>query len=166
VDKDLTTLVDALIDAECIYTMGWGPSHYIADIFTMRMKLMGLKSHSLKRRDATLINEVGQIQSRDALIVFEMPPYVHEVLTAVKLAKSTQTDIFLVTDKSQCPVIEYAALSFFCSTDTSLFGNSMTGLLFWVNLISSQMMLKIKDKVMVKLEKQRKIFKDSRYYIQ
>ncbi len=164
--KDLAALVDALTSAQCIYTMGWGPSHYIADIFTMRMKLMGLKSQSLKRRDGTLLHEAGQVQPQDALIVFEMPPYVHEVLAAARLAKSTGTKIFLVTDKSQCPVIEQASLTFFCSTDTSLFGNSMTGLLFWVNLVSSQIMLRLKDRVMAKLENQQKIFRDPRYYIQ
>jgi hypothetical protein len=42
----------------------------------------------------------------------------------------------------------------------------MTGLLFWVNLVSSQIMLRLKDRVMAKLENQQKIFRDPRYYIQ
>ncbi len=41
-DKDLDSLVDTIVAAKTIYTMGWGPSHYAADIFSMRMKLIGL----------------------------------------------------------------------------------------------------------------------------
>ncbi len=62
-DKDLDSLVDTIVDAKTIYTMGWGPSHYAADIMSMRMKLMGLESHRLKRDNGTLIGEAHRLLS-------------------------------------------------------------------------------------------------------
>jgi len=115
--------------------------------------------------NATLVDEARRVDSSDILIVFEMPPYVHEVLSAVKVAKRAGVTVIVVTDKPQCPLNEYSDMSFYCSTKTELFGNSMTGLLFWVNLVSSQLMFRLKDKVMGILEKQQEMFKDSRYYI-
>jgi len=165
-EQDLTRFVENIVKASCIYTMGWGPSHYIADIFTMRMRLMGLTSNSLKRENTTLADEAERVTASDFLIVFEMPPYVHEVLSAVQVAKKNKAYVIVVTDKPQCPLMEHADMFFHCSTKTPLFGNSMTSLLFWVNLVSSQMMFRLKNNVMEKLEKQQELFKDPRYYIQ
>lgn len=165
-DKDLDSLVDTIVAAKTIYTMGWGPSHYAADIFSMRMKLIGLESHRLKRDNGTLIEEAQRLTAFDVLIVFEMPPYVHESLAAARVAAKNNTAIVLVADKPQCPIVEMAAHTYYCGTESILFGNSLLSFIFWINLVSSQVIYRLKIQVMGHLEKQQELFKDDRYFIQ
>ncbi len=146
--------------------MGWGPSHYAADIFSMRMKLIGLESYRLKRDNATLIEEAQRITSSDILIVFEMPSYVHESLAAARAAAKNNTTIVLVADKPQCPIVEMASHTYYCGTESILFGNSLLSFIFWINLVSSQVIYRLKIQVMGHLEKQQELFKDDRYFIQ
>jgi len=165
-DKDLDSLVDALVNAKTIYTMGWGPTHHAADILSMRMKLMGLESHRLKKDNGTLIDEAARLKASDILVVFEIPPYVHESLAAARAAAKNNTPIVLVANSPQCPIAEVASHTYYCPTEAILFGNSLLSFIFWINLISSQVIYRLKSQVMGFLEKQRELFKDDRYFIQ
>ena len=126
---------------------------------------MGFSAKTIQRQMVTLVEEISSLKSSDLLVVFELQPYVYEVLDAVSLANSRGVEIVVVTDKPQCPLIEFASYSFYCGTETEFFGNSLIGLLFWVNLLTSEVIYQMKEEVMDSLENQREIFKNTRYYI-
>ncbi len=166
-DEDaLEALCQKIIAAKSIHTMAWGFSSHLAELFGLRMKIMGLACEHIKRRNGTLLEEIAHLTDQSLLIVFEMPPYVHEVLDAVTAARAKGVSIVVVTDKPICPLLKFADLHFCCQTESRFFGNSLTAPLVWVNLITSQVIFKLKDQVMDRLEEQRAIFKNERYYIQ
>lgn len=165
-EASLETLCREIQAATAVHTMAWGFSSHLADIFTLRMKIMGLACDTIRRQTGTLLEESSHLVEGHLLIVFEMPPYVHEVMDAVAAARQRGVYIVVVTDKPVCPLLRYADLHFCCRTETRFFGNSLTAPLFFVNLITSQVIFRLKDRVMARLEDQRTIFKNDRYYIQ
>lgn len=165
-DNDLAELTDLIIGADEVHTLSWGLSGHLAEIFSLRMKLMGIRCNTLKRRYGTLIEETSLLKAGDLLLVFEIPPYTHEIIDTVRRLAAKKITIVLVAGTPRCPLTEFATLSFFCATDTMFFGNSLMGPLFWVNLVSSLVIYRKKDKVMDILEEQQKIFNDAKYYCQ
>lgn len=165
-EKDLTRIANLLVSTPNIYTLSWGVSTSIAEIFAFRMKLMGIHCMPITRRHGTLIEEASLLQKKDLVFVFEIPPYNKEVIDAVKYLSKKGIKLVLITDSPRCPIREYAEIAFSCATNAKFFGNSLTGPLFWVNLVSSLVIYREKDKVLDRLEQQQKIFNDERYYHQ
>ncbi len=162
----LERLIDMITAAEELHTLTWGVSGHIAEIFALRMRMMGIRCSNITRKHGTLLEETSLLREGDSVIVFEIPPYNQEVIDAVKRLFEQKVRVVLVTDSARCPVVEFATLSFFCPTDAMFFGNSLMGPLFWVNLVSSMVIYRQKEKVMGQLEEQQKLFTDSRYYCQ
>lgn len=165
-EEDLTRITNLLVSSPNIYTLSWGVSTAIAEIFSLRMKLMGIRCTPITRRHGTLIEETSLLKKDDLVLVFEIPPYNREVIDAVKHLSKRGITLVLITDSPRCPVTEYAEIAFSCATNAKFFGNSLTGPLFWVNLVSSLVIYREKDRVMEILEQQQKIFNDKRYYHQ
>ncbi len=165
-EKSADRLVDLIVAGPPIFTMSCGTSRHMADLFTQRMKIMGLRATTLQRENNTLPEEATRLREGDLLVVFEFPPYAEEVLHAVEIATRRGVTVAVVTDKPICPLAALTDLVFFCATDTRFFGNSFVAPLFWINMVTSQAMFRLKDSVMDTLEEQQKIFKDPRYYIQ
>ena len=165
-DAALEDLCRRIIGARSVHTLAWGFSSHLAELFALRMKIMGLGCETIRRQTGTLLEETSHLDDGSLLIVFEMPPYVHEVMDAVAAAREKGVSVVVVTDKPVCPLLKFADLHFCCQTETRFFGNSLTAPLFFVNLITSQVIFMLKDRVMDRLEQQRAIFKNPRYYIQ
>ncbi|PIE32480.1 hypothetical protein CSA56_15425 [candidate division KSB3 bacterium] len=163
--EDFDRIVDTILSTNSIRTMGWGISSYAAEVLTLRLKLIGLKCETLQRRTATLVEEVSRLAPSALFITFEFRPYMYEVLDAVRLAKSRNMTLVLVTDTPQCPLIEFVDYIFYCETETEFFGNSLIGPLFWVNLLTSEVIYRMKDNIMDTLERQQEILTNLRYYI-
>lgn len=165
-EADLNRITDLLVSGRNIYTLSWGVSTTIAEIFALRMKLMGIRCTPITRRHGTLIEETSLLKKDDLVLVFEMPPYTKEVIEAVTRLSEKRITLVLITDSPRCPISEYAEIAFSCATNARFFGNSLTGPLFWVNLVSSLVIYREKDRVLEILEQQQKIFNDERYYHQ
>lgn len=162
---DLYAFIQKVLKANSIYTMGWGISSVLADVLSFRLQFMGFKSFILDRSKVTLLEQIIQVKKDDLLIVFEFPNYVYEVLDAVKAAHKNGIDIVLVTDKENCPLIPYAKIIFFCSTKSQFFGNSLVGPLFFLNVVTSEILVNVKEKAVMALEEQKKVLFNDRYYI-
>ncbi|WP_163335867.1 MurR/RpiR family transcriptional regulator [Desulfopila sp. IMCC35008] len=165
-ETDLSRISDLLVSGRNIYTLSWGVSTTIAEIFALRMKLMGIRCTPISRRHGTLIEETSLLRKNDLVLVFEIPPYNREVIEAVKNLSERKITLVLITDSPRCPISKYAEIAFSCATNARFFGNSLTGPLFWVNLVSSLVIYREKDRVLEILEQQQKIFNDERYYHQ
>ncbi len=162
----LARVTDSILAAKEVNTLSWGVSGNIADIFSMRMRLMGIRCNTIKRNHGTLMEESAMLKKGDLVLVFEIPPYNTEVIDSVAKLHDKGCKIIVVTDSPRCPITEYCEFSFYGTTGAMFFGNSLTGLLFWVNLISSLVIYKRKDKVMGVLTERQKFFDDAKYYHQ
>ncbi len=163
--EDLMALADRIIATDSVHAMAWGISRCLVELLSLRLKIVGKSCESIGRMYGTLLEETAHLNDRSLLIVFELPPYVHEALDAVKAARKKGVHIVVVTDQPVCPLLKYADMSFCCRADTRFFGNSLTGTLFWVNMLTSQVIYQLKDKVLDRLEEQRSIFNHDRYYV-
>jgi len=165
-EKDLAKVTGMLLEADELYTLSWGISGTIADIFSHRMKLMGIRCHSIRRNQGTLVEECALLREGDLVVVFEIPPYSIEVIEVCEKLKDKGCRVVTVTDSARCPLTKSSDVTFYCGTDAVFFGNSLTGPLFWVNLVSSLVIYQRKEKVMAVLKERQKIFDDGKYYYQ
>lgn len=165
-EKALARVTELIIAAREINTLSWGVTGNIADIFALRMRLMGIRCNTIRRNHGTLMEESVMLKKGDFVLVFEIPPYNTEVIETVRKLYDKGCKLVVVTDSPRCPITEYCEFSFYCTTGAMFFGNSLTGLLFWVNLISSLAIYQQKDKVMGVLTERQRIFDDARYYHQ
>lgn len=164
--KDLERVTEMIIRAAEIFTLSWGVSGNVAEIFSLRMKLMGIRCNTIVRKQGVLVEEVALLKKGDLVLVFEIPPYNNEVIEAVRALRERGCVIVIVTDSPRCPIVEHGDLVFFCATNAMFFGNSLSGPLFWVNLVSSLVIYQRKDKVMEILKERQKIFDDRKHYHQ
>ncbi|MFW2367988.1 MAG: MurR/RpiR family transcriptional regulator [Desulforhopalus sp.] len=164
--KDLERVTEMIIEADEIHTLSWGISGNVAEIFSLRMKLMGIRCNTIVRKQGVLVEEVALLKKGDLVLVFEIPPYNNEVIEAVCALREKGCVIVIVTDSPRCPIAEYGDLVFFCATNAMFFGNSLSGSLFWVNLVSSLVIYQRKDKVIEILKERQKIFDDRKHYHQ
>lgn len=165
-ESDLERMVQLILGAGEVHTLSWGISGNIAEIFGHRMKLMGIRCNTIKRQQGTLIEECALLRAGDLVLVFEIPPYNNELIEAVSTLKEKGCIVVTITDSPRCPLVEYSELIFFCATNAMFFGNSLSGPLLWVNLVSSLVIYQQKEKVMAVLEERQKMFDDDKYYHQ
>lgn len=162
--RQIDALIEALLKAREIHTMSWGISGHLAEFFALRMKMIGIRCNNITRKHGTLAEESALLQAGDLLLVFEFPPYNLEVIEAVRRLVDRKVRITVITDSPRCPLTELAESTFYCPTDAMFFGNSFIGPLFWVNLVSSMVLYRNKDKVMDILEERQQFFDDTRFY--
>jgi DNA-binding MurR/RpiR family transcriptional regulator len=162
--EDLTVVVEMILASGEMFTLSWGVSGTIAEIFSHRLRLMGIRCTNLRRNHGLLLEETALLQADDLVVVFELPPYNTEMIETVKRLKEKKVRIVTVTDSPGCPLTKDADFSFFCGTEAMFFGNSLSGPLFWVNLISSLIIYRKKDRVVGILEERQRFFNDEKYY--
>lgn len=162
--NDLQKAVQLIGGAKEIHTLSWGISGHLAEMFTIRTRLLGIRCSMIKRHLGILLEETAHLHQDDVVILFEFPPYSKEILETVESLKKRGVHIILVTDSNNCPAISYAEVSFFCITDTLFFGNSFVAPLFWVNLITSLVMDTNREYALAALKRQQDIFNKKRYY--
>lgn len=164
-ETDLITLRDLIIQADTVHAMAWGVSNLLSDVLALRLKMMGRRCECIRRLNGTLLEETLHLNEGDLLLVFELAPYGIETLEAVKAFKQRGGIVVVVTDRPTCPLLKYADLSFLCGTDSQFFGNSMVAPLALINLITSLVIFHLKDQVIDKLEEQRSILNNKKYYL-
>ena len=165
-DEDLAAATNLFAGTEEMYTLSWGISTALAEIFTFRMTMMGVRCTPVTRRVGTLVEESLLLRSGDLVVVFELPPYNRETAEAVQKLHGRGAQLIVVTDSPRCPLTPFAALTFFCATGTSSFGNSLLGPLFWVNLVTSLVMYRKKERVLELLKERQASYNDDKYYFQ
>ena len=163
-EEDLVSLVHMILQAGELYTLSWGISGHLAEIFAHRMKMIGIRCNVVRRHHGTLVEEAALIKSGELVLVFEIPPYNLESSDAVNMLVEKGARLVLITDSPRCPLVPLVQLAFYCPTSASFFGNSLVGPLSWVNLLSSLVLYEKRDNVLDLLENQEKIFADKRYY--
>lgn len=163
-EEEGARLVRSILDAGEIFTLSWGISGHLAEIFAQRMKMIGIRCTTISRRHGTLVEEAALVQKGELVLVFEIPPYNRETSEAVKMLKEKGAHLVLVTDSPRCPLAPLAESAFYCPTGATFFGNSLVGPLSWVNLISSLLIYEKRENVLDMLENQERIFADDRHY--
>lgn len=163
-DVKFNKLISLIMNDNKIFTFGWNVSTYLADLFSFRLNHLGFNCNSLKREIIDYDEQLMYIKKDDLLIVFDFYKYAKAAERAVKIAKENGAEIVVITDNFSCPLCKYSELVFFCSAKTDLLMNSMVGPLFFINLVISEVLYRLDDKIIDLLDKRFKIINDSGEY--
>ena len=154
-----------IAEADLIFTLGWGVSFHLADLFGLRMTSLGKKVIPLRRENFALPERAVHFKEKEILLIFEFPKYSVEVLETATLAHDRGAEIHLFTNSRNCPIVPFAESTFLCTTLADSFGNSLIGPISLINFITSEIWLLLKDQISEGLIAQSRILDDSRYYI-
>lgn len=86
-----------------------------------------------RRGTATILNNVSR---EDLFFLITMPNYSSEVLSIASFLYSRELPFIALTDRLSSPLCAGAAVSFACSTNDSIFYNTITAPASVVNLIA------------------------------
>jgi DNA-binding MurR/RpiR family transcriptional regulator len=155
---------NAAQEAEAIYCMGWGISSMPAEWLYTRISELGLKSILIRRGSLSIMEQARSIGENDMLVVFELPSYVIEVTEAVKLAAGRNACVVSITDSPAAPVCGHSRINFYVSDRSPLFGSSLVGSMFAVQVLTSFLARDMGRVGREALQEQKAILNDERIY--
>lgn len=150
--------------ARDIYCLGWGISSLVTESLFIRLRVMGLGGHSLRRGSLTLIEQARSVGPEDLLVVCELPSYVVEVTETVAICRKKGTSVISITDSPAAPVCKESELTLFVSAASPTFGSSIIGPLFLVHVLTSALAISLGEQAKKALEEQTAFLYDTRIF--
>lgn len=163
-DVNFNKLIELIMSNKMIYTLGWNVSSYLAEVLSFRLEHLGFNCSNIKRNIIDFDEQAMHIKKDDILIAFDFYKYSKPVERAVKVASDNNAEIIIITENLSCPLSRYSELVFCCSAKTDLLFNSMIGPMFFINLIVSEIIYRLDNKIIDVLDKRDKIRKKSGEY--
>jgi DNA-binding MurR/RpiR family transcriptional regulator len=151
-------------DAENIFCLGMGISHYLAEILSYLLKLYMKKSFALSSDSPSFPEQIILMSPNDLLIVFSFPPYSRQTIEAAKQAKEMGIPVISFTDKKTAPIVEFCEHFLIARTDNILFTNSLGAISVLMNALVTELAFTEEKKVLNGLQKVEKYMNDKRYF--
>ena len=161
---DIVTFCEAVKKSDTIYCMGWGISSLVSEWFYTRFTELGLKTVLVRRGSMSLLEQARGMGPGDMLIVCELPSYVIEVAEAVSNAAERGVYVVAMSDSPAAPICAHAALRFYVSDHSPLFGSSLIGPMFAVHVLTSVLAFNMGERGQKALAEQKEALNDSRVY--
>lgn len=108
-------LVEMLLEAGRVYSMGWRISSFLAEFLTFQLRRIDLDAQAMVRERRTLLEQALYLGEGDLLLVFDQLLYSSEVYEAVEYVHREKPDIKIitVTNDPLAQIVQFADLSFF-----------------------------------------------------
>lgn len=136
--EDLKKAVHLLLHAKRIYIGAHGVSRAVAAFLEQRLFFLGMDVYMVnvydRRGTATILNSASL---EDLFFLITLPNYSSEVLSVASWLAAEKRSFIALTDRLTSPLCTGAAVSFACSTNDSIFYNTITAPVSVVNLIAS-----------------------------
>lgn len=161
---DVRDFCKSATTADAVYCMGWGISSLPAEWLYTRFSELGLKSVLMRRGSLSILEQARTISDNDMLVICELPSYVIEVAEAAEQIASRGTKIAVITDSPAAPVCVHAAMHFYVSDNSPLFGSSLIGSMFAVHVLTSVLAQEMGSEGQRALEEQKEALSDGRVY--
>ena len=163
-DLKFNELIELILSEKRIFTMGWDVSSYLSGVLNFRLGHLGFDSREIKRDSIDFDVQVMHLKKDDVLIVFDFYRYSKAIERAVEIAKKQGAKVVLITDDMSCPVYKHSSMQFICQTRTDILLNSLIAPMFFVNLIISELVYRLDDKIIEIFDRRFEIIKDSGEY--
>lgn len=136
--EDLKKAVLLMESSKRIYIAAHGVSRAVAAFLEQRLFFLGVDVYTVNvydsRGTATILNGSSP---EDLFFLITLPNYSEEVLSLADYLSSRKRPFIALTDRLSSPLCAGAAVSFACSTNDSIFFNTITAPISIVNLIAS-----------------------------
>ncbi|WP_459129556.1 MurR/RpiR family transcriptional regulator [Guggenheimella bovis] len=159
--KEFNEFISDILQRQCCYVAGWRESAFLAEILSDRLKLAGVNVNLLYRRHAEFAEGLFSSKENDLLIIIDYFPYSSSILQAARYASEKGLKIVLITDQQKKEFEEIANLCFICTSRTDYFLNSMITALFFINLVTNELIERKKDVFLKVLQEREKIYSHS-----
>jgi len=127
--KAFKKAIAILSEANVIYTTGFNLSSFLAGITSYLLQRIGLKSFPTNLGGRSLAEQLINIDGKDVLIAFSMPPYSHETIKAAEFAKKQKCKVISFTNSLAAPIVSCSDVVLHVKTDSEIFTNSFSATL-------------------------------------
>lgn len=163
-DKDFNELIELILARPKIYTLGWDMSAHLSSVLNSRLKLLGFDCREIRRDTADFDVQLMHTKPGDVLVIFDFFRYSKSVERTAGVAKNNGACIILVTDDLSCPVCKHSRLHFISPVNTDLLMNSLVAPLFLINLIISEITMRLGEAVIDIFDRRHHLIENSGEY--
>lgn len=141
--------VSLIRQARRIYVTGHGVSHPVVCYLEQRLRYVGIEVAVLDPLDESkMAIQLHTAAADDLVILVTFPDYSQRVLRLADYLKREGIPILVLTDKQTSPASSYARVVLSCSTNDTVFNNSLTAPMSVVNLLTSFYALEEKERLL------------------
>jgi len=138
-------VVDLILGADRIFTMGLGISHLLAQIISYQLNQVAKFSNTFNNTSSNFLEQILFLNEKDLLIALSFPPYSKHTIEAVKFAKEKNIKIVAITNKKSAPISIHSDISLIVKSENMLFTNSFAAISVLINAIVTECALKNKE---------------------
>ncbi len=141
-------LVDTIVSSRKVYLLGHGmdegPVRFCAS--RLRRSLITVEEAYSNTDDA--ITRLLSSREGDLLITLDLPRYSRESLLILKHTREAGVHSALVTDSLSNPSSAFAERTFLVGSQAVAYTNSLIGIMFFINIVTSQVMLRREEEAL------------------
>jgi DNA-binding MurR/RpiR family transcriptional regulator len=128
-NKSFKKAIGIISEADVIYTTGFNLSSFLAGITSYLLQRIGLKSFPTNLGGRSLDEQLINIDNKDVLIAFSLPPYSPETIKAAEFAKKQNCKVISFTNSLAAPIVSCSDIVFIVKSDSTIFSNSFSATL-------------------------------------
>lgn len=140
----LNAVVETVLRARRVYTMGIGISSLLAQILSFQLNEVAIDSQPLLNGTMRFVEHLVFADKRDVVIGFSFPPYSKETVEAAAYAQSRGVAVIAITNKLAAPLTFHAQQVLAVRTKNMLYTNSISALSVVINALVTEVALKNK----------------------
>jgi len=143
-EEKFKKIVNILLKAENIFTMGLGLSTHLANLTSYMLRRIGIKSFALNKLGITFSDQLVPVSKKDVLIAYSFPKYSKETINAAKYFYENKAKVIGVTNKLTAPVVEFSTEYMLVKTNSEYIAGSIGAVSVFIYALVND--LAIKDK--------------------
>ncbi len=159
----MNNLVNNIYKSKRVYTFGAGISKIFSKMLTYLFNQIGKESYCLDEGIISPQRKLLNLKKNDIILFSSFPPYSLITIELANIAYNQGLKTVAFTDNKHSPITKYSKIVFPIPTDNLLFTNSIAAFSIVANSLSTELVLKNKDKIVKTLKKRNKILKDFYY---
>lgn len=157
--KRFNEVVQMLVAAERIYTLGLGISSLLAEVLAYGLNQVARDARALSSTRMRFMEHLIPARKTDLVVCFSFPPYSKETLVAATYAQERGLPVIAITDKLTSPITFHADQVLAVRTKNMLYTNSISAISVVINALVTEIALLNKSAA-------EKVFKESSRVLQ
>lgn len=137
-------VVNMLIRASRVYTMGVGISSLLAEVLAYELNQVTVDARPLSGGWMRFVEHLVFAKKNDVVVGFSFPPYSRETVEAAAYAKSRGIAVVAITDRLTSPITFQAKKVLAVRTTNMLYTNSVSAISVVINALVTEIALKNK----------------------
>jgi len=132
-------------------------SSYLAEIFAYLLQRIGAKAISATRGGRSPVDQLSNIEKKNVLIAFSLPPYSEETINAAQYAKLHGATVISFTNSITSPIVSYSTIVLEVPTESQIFSNSISAISSLIYAIVYEVAIKNKSRSLDAINERLKI---------